>query len=663
MSDPHNILKTGDPLDQLLRSYLLFENENHSSKQQAMNISMEIVFNSASTYNPSALKEQELIDKLYKNFERRFPRGFMWGGLVLLLMGIGLFFYLSQNGQKASIIQSGTVSASSKTDLAGIKKPGSKSDSLQLLKINATGENEPENNNDTGIKPTNNDSERGIKKLPLIVKKGKDSTQKTLKFDMGNDFTMGKPDWRDFGTNWTESPQKFEKQKGHFVADTIGGVYWTVDKYKFDHDYYEGTPLKKTPHDLIYINYGGQLQEEQKNNERKKAKPNRYETPTVRLPLACRFYLDTQFTKIVYYTYHLPEIPEAILTQVLHPFYFRKYEVTNLEYRQFLLWVANQNGFANFPEAHKNALNIARAFAYTFFNPGIRALEGLPSKIINVYPDTLAFIKDFPFTETKDDSNGMVGKYFNNKSYDDYPVCGVNYWQVMAYLDWKTKGYQDYLDQNHIPYQATFALPSDIEWEMAASIGDNPPRNGIPYYNPLFDNNWICSLDLSIAHGTERYRPLDNMLNNDVEYLDNYIIDGYWLPGPAEITPKVLKYLKNTPGTIHLTPSGISWLDGNVSEWMQETYMQNWIAMYKKHQSFLEKQDGEDYKILEMVENYFNKRNATDGHLVRGGNFYDERFSDIYKKNFAGIMPKRFVAPSQSNSTIGFRYVLRIEKK
>ncbi|MFK8005990.1 MAG: hypothetical protein AB8H03_06450 [Saprospiraceae bacterium] len=47
-----------------------------------------------------------------------------------------------------------------------------------------------------------------------------------------------------------------------------------------------------------------------------------------------------------------------------------------------------------------------------------------------------------------------------------------------------------------------------------------------------------------------------------------------------------------------------------------------------------------------------------DGQLVKGGSWLDERFSDIYGKNKAGIHAKTFVSPNKSHSTLGFRYVI-----
>jgi hypothetical protein len=114
---------------------------------------------------------------------------------------------------------------------------------------------------------------------------------------------------------------------------------------------------------------------------------------------------------------------------------------------------------------------------------------------------------------------------------------------------------------------------------------------------------------------------------------------------------------------MHHDQFGISWMDNNVSEWMRESYKDNWLPLYTKHHSLLEQSNKEDDKLLAMIEDYFNKRNDSNGQLVRGGNFYDERYSVIQGKNMAGIMLKRFVSPDKDHCTIGFRFVMRVEKK
>jgi formylglycine-generating enzyme required for sulfatase activity len=163
------------------------------------------------------------------------------------------------------------------------------------------------------------------------------------------------------------------------------------------------------------------------------------------------------------------------------------------------------------------------------------------------------------------------------------------------------------------------------------------------------------------AKDSERNKSIDAILNHDVICEGNFVIDGFFYPGPADLRSRKLRL--NAKDALHLDDFGISWMDDNVSEWMQEIYKDNWLPMYTKQRQALEQSGKEEDKISALVEDYFNKRNAVNGQLVRGGNFWDERFSDIEKKNLAGIMLKRFVSPDEAHATIGFRYVVRVEKK
>jgi len=96
-----------------------------------------------------------------------------------------------------------------------------------------------------------------------------------------------------------------------------------------------------------------------------------------------------------------------------------------------------------------------------------------------------------------------------------------------------------------------------------------------------------------------------------------------------------------------------------------ETYAQNWKPFFEKHLAVLATEKSESTQIAKQIEMLYDKGNAANGRLVRGANWYDERFGGrpLEERNNAGISPKRFVDPSEQHCTIGFRYVILVKRK
>lgn len=154
---------------------------------------------------------------------------------------------------------------------------------------------------------------------------------------------------------------------------------------------------------------------------------------------------------------------------------------------------------------------------------------------INVYPDTLAWIRDFAYSFNEP----MARNYFTHVAYDNYPVVGVNWHQAQAFCNWRTSIWNANKDQ---PLGSDgFRLPTEAEWEYAARGG----HELVPY-------PW-GAYSLRNAKGC--------LLANFKPGRGNYPEDG------GQWTVEVDKYNPNDFGLYNMA--------GNVSEWTSSAYHEN----------------------------------------------------------------------------------------
>jgi sulfatase modifying factor 1 len=149
--------------------------------------------------------------------------------------------------------------------------------------------------------------------------------------------------------------------------------------------------------------------------------------------------------------------------------------------------------------------------------------------VINVYPDTLCWIRDFTYSF----NDPQASLYFWHPSFDDYPVVGVTWVQATAFSIWRTDYMNSALRKNDIADVQSYRLPLETEWEYAARGGLD--LSMYPWGGPYTRNYKGCFL--------ANFKPLRG----------NYIDDGNVYAG------KVGSYEPNEFGLYDMA--------GNVAEW------------------------------------------------------------------------------------------------
>ncbi len=163
----------------------------------------------------------------------------------------------------------------------------------------------------------------------------------------------------------------------------------------------------------------------------------------------------------------------------------------------------------------------------------IRRSELINKEKVNVYPDTLVWIRDFAYAYNEP----FARNYFWHPAYDDYPVVGVNWKMANAFNHWRTKYWNSY--SGNAVNTEEFRLPTEAEWEWAARSGHE--RTAYPWGSYYVRNAKGCPL--------ANFKPGRG----------NYGEDG------GMITVKADAYFPNDYGLFNMA--------GNVSEWTETAYV------------------------------------------------------------------------------------------
>ena len=154
--------------------------------------------------------------------------------------------------------------------------------------------------------------------------------------------------------------------------------------------------------------------------------------------------------------------------------------------------------------------------------------------IINVYPDTLAWVHDFTYSFNEP----MTNMYFWHTAYDEYPLVGVSWKQARAFCIWRTQLLNTYLKKRGTAIVQDFRLPTESEWEWAARGGLDLSK--YPWGGPYIRNSRGCFLG--------NFKPMRG----------NYVDDGGFH------TVKINSYNPND--------FGLFCMAGNVAEWTNNSF-------------------------------------------------------------------------------------------
>ena len=178
----------------------------------------------------------------------------------------------------------------------------------------------------------------------------------------------------------------------------------------------------------------------------------------------------------------------------------------------------------------------------TVYRPLQKRADFISTKILNIYPDTLCWVRDFTYAYNEP----YMRMYLSHPGYGEYPVVGVTWEQAQAFCNWRTRLFNTYQVARNAPQVQDWRLPTEAEWEYAA-------RGGRDLAMYPWGGNYIRT-----AKGCflANFKPLRG----------NYTDDGYM------ITAFVAAYPPNDYGLYDMA--------GNVSEWTSSVYSESALSFF-----------------------------------------------------------------------------------
>jgi len=154
----------------------------------------------------------------------------------------------------------------------------------------------------------------------------------------------------------------------------------------------------------------------------------------------------------------------------------------------------------------------------------------ISTKIVNVYPDTIMWLRDFQYSY----NDPKMKMYFSHPGFANYPVVGVTWEQCQAFCQWRTQ----YFNSANANKGQDYRLPTEAEWEYAARGGRRMAL--YPWGGNYVRNNKGCFL--------ANFKPMRGSYTDDT----------------GATTMKVASFSPNDFGLFDMA--------GNVSEWTSSAY-------------------------------------------------------------------------------------------
>lgn len=154
----------------------------------------------------------------------------------------------------------------------------------------------------------------------------------------------------------------------------------------------------------------------------------------------------------------------------------------------------------------------------------------ISNKIVNVYPDTVMWLRDFQYAY----NDPKMRMYFSHKGFANYPVVGVTWEQAQAFCHWRTQLFNSVSTVGGQDYR----LPTEAEWEYAARGGKQLAL--YPWGGNYIRDNEGCYL--------ANFKPMRGSYTDDT----------------GATTVRVQSYKPNAFGLYDMA--------GNVAEWTSSAY-------------------------------------------------------------------------------------------